>query len=97
MSTAASYPSLDHLVQGYLHQDLDLVHGTEEAAVAAFAEAEGPEAARRLREEIERFRREEAGRLRAAFIDRYRYDFDPGPTDADVDAFLTAVDATLER
>ena len=95
MPEGRPYPALDHLVGAYLHQDYDVVHGSEQAAIAAFAEVEAPEEVRAALEEIAGFRRENAGRLHAAFLDRYRAHLDPGPDDAAVEEFLSDVEAIL--
>jgi hypothetical protein len=96
MTEASAYPSLTHLIQAYLHQDYDVVHGDETAAVRAFADHEAPEAVAGLAADVDRFERENAGRLREAFLAAYRDDLDPGANDADVREFLGMIRGVVE-
>ena len=85
------YPRLDQLIQAYLHQDMDLVHGSEADAVDAFVADETPASISGLLEELDRFESLHHNDLHGAFLDRYRYDFHPGSDSDAVTAFFALV------
>lgn len=93
----SSQSHLFQLIAAYLGQDMDLWADTEEAAIELFTKETGQTEMRGVLADVAALRSSENGALREVFMANHGGDFDPGPTDQDVLAFLDKVETTVRN
>lgn len=91
----SSYPQLDQLIEGYLHQDMDLIAETVPEAVSKFADTATEERKAGLLADCERFLVDNAENLETAFAKRYWFDFEPEHIGQSVAEFFAMVRAIV--
>lgn len=87
------YPTLEGVIESYLHQDMDLFHETISEAIAECATLAEPRQRAMLIEEIDRFLAREAADPDAAFVTRWGFDVNPSDIGRSSTDFLNAVRA----
>lgn len=87
------YPLLEQIIEGYLHQDMDLLHSTMSDAIAEWSSRAEPGERARVIVEIDRFLVNEASDADAAFVKRWGMDVNPPDLGCSSTGFLHMVRA----